>query len=153
MKITRYRPSQQSAWSPFDRLSSFQGEMGKLLETVFPAAGETFSPGWNPALDVRDTPENVVVTLELPGLTKEDIQIELLEDVLTVSGERKRESETQEGETFRSERVFGRFERSLALPAAVTPDKVSATYKDGILTVTMPKAEESKPKRIDVRID
>ena len=89
---------------------------------------------------------------ELPGMKKEDIDISLQGDVLTLSGERKEEETFDKAETYRSERFLGKFQRSLTLPVTVSADKVQASYKDGILTVTLPKAEEAKPKQIEVKV-
>lgn len=85
-------------------------------------------------------------------MRKEDIDISLHDGTLTIAGERKHEEEKKEGELFRSERFFGRFQRSVALPSPVDPGKVKAVYKDGILTVTLPKTEESKPRQIEVSV-
>ena len=107
---------------------------------------------WSPALDVYEDGNKITVQLELAGMKKEDFDLALQNDVLTISGERKQESETREGESFRSERLFGAFSRSVTLPAPVQGDKVKATYRDGILTVELPKAEEAKPKKIEVKV-
>jgi len=106
--------------------------------------------GWAPALDAYEDKENFVVKAELPGMKREDIEVSLHEGSLSISGERKSETKHEDAETHRAERFFGRFQRTLTLPAAVAADKVKAEYKDGVLTVTLPKTEEAKPKRIDV---
>jgi HSP20 family protein len=92
------------------------------------------------------------VKVELPGMKKEDINISLHDGSLSISGERKSEGQYEDAEVYRAERFFGRFQRSVTLPAAVAADKVKAQYKDGILTVTLPKTEEAKPKHIDVNV-
>jgi HSP20 family protein len=155
MKLMRYRNPELATWTPWDRLTSLREEMNRLFENVFPGAlqDDGLFGGWSPALDVFEDKDNVVVKAELPGMKKEEIQLQLLDDTLTISGERKHEEEHKDGQTFRSERFFGKFHRSIALPAAVDAGKVSATYKDGVLTVTLPKAEEAKPKQIDVKVD
>ena len=108
--------------------------------------------GWSPALDLYQNADNVVAVVELPGMRKEGIEISLHDGTLTVSGERK--SESVEGEKAeRTERVTGKFRRSITLPARVETDKVNATYKDGILTVTLPKAEDAKPKQIQINVN
>jgi HSP20 family protein len=107
---------------------------------------------WSPPLDVFQDKDHVFVKVELPGMKKEDIQISLHENTLTISGERKQEQEVKEGDGYRSERFFGRFHRSLTLPVSVESSRVTAQYKDGILTVTMAKAEEAKPKQIEVKV-
>lgn len=154
MKLTRYRPSELGTWSPFERLTSLRDEMNRLFENVFPGGREeSLFAGWSPALDVHEDKENVIVKAEVPGLKKEDIELQLLDDVLTISGERKHEVERKEGNTFHSERHFGKFRRSVALPSPVDTTKVTAAYADGVLTVTLPKAEEAKPKQIDIKVD
>ena len=107
---------------------------------------------WSPALDVHDEKDAFTVTLEAPGLKKEDFEISFHDGVLSISGERKEEKEAKERNYFRRERYFGRFARSVSLPADVKADKIGATYKDGILAVTLPKAEEAKPKQIQVNV-
>jgi HSP20 family protein len=108
--------------------------------------------GWAPALDVYEQKDNVIVRAELPGMKKEDIELSLHDNTLTISGERKQEETHKEAETYRSERFFGRFQRMVTLPTQVAQDKIKAQYKDGVLTVTLPKAEEAKPKHIDVHV-
>jgi HSP20 family protein len=151
MSIIRYKTPELTPWSPFDRLSSLR----ELLDSAFQLAGSApgFSTGWAPALDVHEDVEKVTVQVELAGMKKEDFDISLQDDVLTISGERKAESEKREGESFRSERVFGSFSRTVTLPAPVQTDAVKAAYQDGILTVTLPKAEEAKPRKIQVELN
>ena len=107
---------------------------------------------WSPALDVYDDKDTFVVTLEAPGLKKEDFEISWHDGNLNVAGERK-EDKPEEGRSyFRRERFLGRFSRAVALPADVQADKIAATYKDGVLTITLPKAEQAKPKHIEVNV-
>ncbi|HSI14979.1 MAG TPA: Hsp20/alpha crystallin family protein [Chthoniobacter sp.] len=152
MSIIRYQLPRVSNWSSSDRFSSLRDEENRLFDVSWPTRESGFSSGWTPALDVFDDKDNLVVKVELPGLKKEEINISLHEGVLTVSGERKRETGKKEGESFRSERYFGKFQRSVTLPATVDSSKVSAAYKDGVLTVELPKAEEAKPKQIAVSV-
>jgi HSP20 family protein len=107
---------------------------------------------WSPPLDVYQDKDHVFVKVELPGMKKEDIQISLHENTLTISGERKQEREVKEGDGYRSERFFGRFHRSITLPVAVQANNVKAQYKDGILAVSLSKAEEAKPRQIEVQV-
>ena len=155
MSLIRYQMPEMSAWPSFDRWASLRDEMSDLLELPFWAnscrQGQLFS-GWAPALDLYQNNDNVVAVVELPGMRKEDIEISLHDGTLTISGERT--SGASNGETAeRSERFSGKFRRSISLPTRVDSGKVSATYKDGILTVTLPKAEEAKPKQIKVNVD
>jgi len=152
MSIIRYQVPQLSNWSSFDRLSSLRDEVNRLFDFSWPARDSGLFSGWSPALDVFDDKDSLIVKVELPGLKKEEINISLHEGVLTVSGERQRETEKKEGESFRSERYFGKFQRSVTLPTTVDSNKVSASYKDGVLTVELPKAEEAKPKQIAVSV-
>jgi HSP20 family protein len=152
MNLIRYQYPQMKTWSPVDRLATLRDEMDRLFDFTLPARDTGLFSGWSPALDVHDEKDNLVVQVELPGMKKNDIDISLHDGVLTVSGERKSEREEKEGETFRSERYFGKFQRSLTLPSQVDSDKVRAAYKDGVLTVSLPKAEAAKPKQIAVNV-
>ena len=153
MNLIRYQSPELSRWSAADRLSDLRDELNSFFELPFSSsfarAGQLFS-GWSPALDLYQSNDNVVAVVELPGMRKEDIEISLHDGTLTVSGERKVESTSNGEKAERSERYVGRFRRSIALPTRVDAGKVSATYRDGILTVTLPKAEEVKPKQIQV---
>lgn len=151
--LTRYNP-ETSVWSPFGRLTSLHDEIDRLFNFSLPGLGRgvDWASGWAPALDVTQDKEEVQVKVELPGMKKEEIAISLHEGVLTISGERKREEEKKEGETYRSERFFGKFQRAVTLPAAIDAKKVKASYKDGLLTISLPKAEEAKPKQIEVAV-
>jgi HSP20 family protein len=140
-------------WSPFRQLSSLRDEIDRLFDNPLSSLTELsqpFSGGWVPALDVYEDRDNYVVKMELPGMKKDQIDISLHDGVLSVSGERKEEEKHEDAETYRSERFFGRFQRSVALPAAVSAEEVNASYQDGILTITLPKAEEAKPKQITI---
>jgi HSP20 family protein len=139
-------------WPSLDRWASLRNDLDTLLELPFWAGSgrhaQLFS-GWTPALDLHQNSENIVAVVELPGLQKEDIEISLHDGALIISGERKDES-TQENGATRTERSTGKFRRTVTLPTRVDAKQVSATYKDGILTVTLPKAEEAKPKQIQI---
>jgi HSP20 family protein len=141
MKLMPYqRPS--LAWPTFGRLSNLQEEIDRLFESPL--------TGWAPALDVHEDKDSFSVRVELPGMKREDIEVSLHDGALVISGERKEEKITEGTEVHRQERFYGKFSRALTLPAAVSGDKAKAQYKDGILTVTLPKAEEAKPKAIIV---
>jgi HSP20 family protein len=153
MNLIRYqRPD--LAWPTFGRLSSLRDELDRLFESPFAGltqASQLLS-GWTPALDVYEDKENFIVKAELPGMKKEDIDVSLHDGSLSISGERKSETKHEDAEVYRAERFFGRFQRAVTLPAPVAADKVKAQYKDGVLTVTLPKTEEAKPKQIDVSV-
>ena len=154
MSLIRYQSPEITAWPALDRWSSLRDNLNSLFEVPFWSSfarqGELFS-GWSPALDLYQNNNNVVAAIELPGMRKEDIEISLHDGTLAISGERK--SEPSNGEKAeRTERYVGKFRRSITLPTRVNANKVSATYRDGILTVTLPKAEEAKPKQIQVTV-
>ena len=141
MKLVQYhRPA--LAWPTFNRLSSLQDELSQLFEAPL--------TGWLPALDVQEDKDNFRVRVELPGLKREDIEVSLDDGAVVISGERKTETVGEGTEVHRQERYYGKFSRALTLPSAIAGNKVTAAYKDGILTVTLPKAEEAKPKTITV---
>lgn len=154
MNLIRYQTPELSTWTPFDRLTSLRDDLNRLFDFSVPvlARDSGLFSGWNPALDVHQDKDHVFVKCELPGLKKEEIDISLHDGTLSISGERKRETEAKDGESFRSERYFGKFHRSIALPTAVDSRAVKAVYQDGILTVTLPKSEEAKPKQIAVSV-
>jgi len=143
------------AWPTFGRLSTLQDEIERLFETPFPelaATSQTLN-GWTPRLDVFEDKENLYVKAELPGMKREDIELSLHDGTLSLSGERKSETKTEGTEQYQAERFFGRFQRTITLPAPIATDKVKADYKDGILTVTLPKTEEAKPRKIEVSVN
>lgn len=155
MKLMRINQNQPNLWdlSPFEQLNVLQQEINRLFDVPLSGAGrgELFS-GWSPALDLTEDKENLYVRLELPGFQKSDLDISFHEGVLSVSGERKFEARKDAVETYRSERFFGRFHRAVSLPKPIKTDKVKAQYTDGILTVTLPKTEEARPKQIEVQV-
>jgi HSP20 family protein len=153
MNIIRYHNQGRSDLAQaFDRFAVLRGELDRLFDSSFAPAFRT--PGssnrWTPALDVYQDKDQFTVVAELPGLKKEDIELSLHDGVITISGERKQEKKGEEG--YKNERFFGRFQRSVTLPSSVDGDKVRATYQDGILKVVLPKAEEAKPKQIEVSV-
>ena len=152
MNILRYQTPVTATLSPLARLNAFQNEVDRLFELspLFSANGPATTPGFSPALDVHQDQDNVVVKAELPGLKKEDINLSLHDSQLTLGGERRHEKAVDEKNRVRNERFFGRFERTLTLPVQVDGTRVTAAYEDGILTVTLPKAEAAKPRQIEI---
>jgi len=152
MKLIRYQAPESAPWSALDRWSNLRDELNSFFDmpfwSGFDRTGQLFT-GWSPALDLYETGDHFVAVVELPGMRKEDIDISLHDRTLTISGERKREINNGE-RAQRTERYVGTFRRSISLPTRVDASKVSATYQDGILKVTLPKAEEAKPKQIQV---
>jgi len=161
MKLTRRQREDQGALaqrspgalSPFNELNRIRNEIFRIFEDPFAALAPStsFFEGWEPNIDIYEDKDKISVKAELPGMKKEDFQVSLDGNTLTVAGERKHEEEHGEGETYRAERFFGRFQRSITLPQQVDPKKIQATYKDGVLTITLPKSEEAKSKQIEVK--
>jgi len=146
MNITQCQGSTLTGRPSFVRFTSLNDELNRLF-------GSQVSESWTPAVDVYEDKENFVVQAELPGLKREDIEVSLHDGALTISGERKAEKRSEETEVHRAERYVGRFQRALVLPITVAADKVKAGYTDGVLTITLPKTEEAKPKKIDVSVN
>ena len=150
MALIRWQRPEATTWPALEDLSQLRQEMERLFESPFRDFGGTqFFRDWAPAVDLFEDRDNYVVKVEVPGMKREDIDISLHQNALTISGERKHEQKT-DGGNFRSERFYGRFERTLTLPNAVSGENVKASYKDGILSITLPKAEEAKPKQIQI---
>ena len=136
-------------WNPIQDFSSVQDELNQLMRDVFVRQPLAV---WQPPIDVEETPESYKVHLELPGMRLEDIKITLEDDRLTIRGEKSRTEEQKDATYHRLERVYGTFERSFSLTHAVKSDKIEATYRDGVLEVTVPKAEEAKPREIPIKV-
>ena len=151
MQLIRYQTPELANWPTLDRWSNLRDELNSLLDLPFLSnlSRQDLFSGWSPALDLYQNNDNLIAVLELAGMCKEDIEISLHDGTLTIAGDRKSSSSNGE-KAERTERYVGSFRRSISLPVRVDASKVGATYRDGILTVTMPKAEEAKPKRIDV---
>jgi len=143
---------------PFMDLSRWEREMDRMMERFFDR--RTF-PRWPerameiaaPAVDLYDEKDEIVVKAELPGMDKENIEVNLSDHHLTITGEKKKEEEVKEENYYRSERTYGKFLRTLELPAEVHADKVKAAFKDGILEVRLPKTEAAKAKDIKVKVE
>jgi HSP20 family protein len=145
MKLTKV-----STWPTLGRLTDLRDEIDRLFEAPLARTSEFL--GWTPAFDVYEDKDNFTVKAELPGMKREDINVSLHDGNLIISGERQAEAHNEGTEVYRSERFFGKFQRAVSLPTTVAADKIKAAYKDGVLTVTLPKAEEAKPKQIEVNV-
>jgi HSP20 family protein len=129
--------------------------MNRMLDTFLRGGvvdDGSFGNFWSPAVDIREDKDAYFVEVELPGLTKDEVKITMENNILTIQGEKKQEKEEKRRDYHRSERVYGSFQRSFTLPSSVKNDKIEAQYKNGILTVTLPKVEEAKPKAIEVKV-
>ena len=138
-------------WEPFRELSSLQTEMNRLFNAAFDTPGGNGGRRrWMPAMDLVETDEHFVLRADLPGMTESDVNIELEDNVLTVSGERKAEHEEKGEGFYRVERAFGSFSRALTLPKGIDAEAVNASFSNGVLEVRIPKPEERKPRRITI---
>jgi HSP20 family protein len=142
-------------WEPLRELASIQNEMNRLFGTVFdapnPSNGNTLRR-WMPPMDLVETDDHFVLRADLPGLAEGDVSIEVEDNVLTVSGERKAEHETTKEGYHRVERAFGSFSRSLTLPEGVDAEAVTANFDRGVLEIRIPKPEQRKPRKISIGV-
>jgi len=153
MRLIRWQRPELSTWASTGRLSDLRDEIDRLFEAPLVELARTsqlFS-GWTPVLDMHEDKDKIVVMAELPGMKREDIDVSLHDGSLSISGERRSEGKYESAEVHRAERFVGRFQRTVTLPSPVAADKVKAQYHDGVLTITLPKTEEAKPKQIDVQ--
>jgi len=146
-------------WDSSRELSSLQAEMNRLFHTFFdtPASGSGSGGNggmrsWHPAMDLVETDEHFVLRADLPGVDENDVKVELEDNVLTISGERRHEHEAKRGGYFRIERATGSFARTLTLPDGVDPDAVQASFDKGVLEVRIPKPAERKPRRVAISV-
>jgi HSP20 family protein len=140
-------------WEPFRELSSLQTEMNRLFNAAFESptgGGNGGARRWTPAMDLLETEDEFVLRADLPGLSESDVHIELEDNVLTLSGERKTEHEDKREGFYRMERAYGAFSRSLTLPKGIDPEAVTAAFDRGVLEVRVPKPEQRKPRRISI---
>jgi HSP20 family protein len=136
-------------FDPFRDITSLRDEMNRLFTRTL-GEGSSAGSAWTPAVDIFDAAEAIVLKAELPGLSADDIDIEIDENVLTLKGERRFEEKVEEGRYYRVERAYGAFQRSVTLPQGVKPDEITANFEHGVLTVRVPKADEVKPRKIAV---
>jgi len=144
-------------WEPVRELNSLQGEMNRLFHTFFdaPAASGGGNGGLRrgmPPMDLVETEDHFVLRADLPGLSEEDVNIELEDNVLTISGERRSEHEEQKEGYYRVERASGSFQRALTLPEGVDAEAIDASFDRGVLEVRVPKPEERKPRRVAISV-
>ena len=145
-------------WDPFQDLRSAQDEMAQMSPMLAHALGLHTQPqgsatatAWAPALDISERKDAYLVTVELPGVQAEDLEITMEDGLLTIQGERHFAHDSSEQQFHRVERRYGAFRRSITLPAHVMAEQIQASVEDGVLQILVPKAEEAKPKRIQVR--
>lgn len=155
MSIARWNPVRYFATFPSDILG-MQREINHMFNRFFRGdeveGSELSTTNWVPAVDLAEKDDEYVAKVELPGVNKNDVKITLQDNILTIRGEKKDEKETKNSSFHRIERSYGAFQRSFALPTSVKNENVDAQYKDGILTISLPKAEEAKRKQIEVKV-
>ncbi len=143
-------------WQPYGAVASLQDSINRLFSDAFPRTlidDDTTLGSWKPVVDIYDRQESIVIHAELPGVTKDNVSIEVKDNILTLKGERTDTKEVSEEKYFRKERVFGSFHRAFTLPATINPESIKASFKDGVLEIEIPKPEEQKPKQIRINIE
>ncbi len=138
-------------WDPFKELENLRREMEKLFDTFISERRFDREFAWAPAIEVKELPDKYILKVDVPGVKKEDLKLEVSDNVLTISGERKEEKEEKEAQYYRREILYGSFQRSIQLPSNVEPDKISAKLENGVLTIEIPKTEKAKAKEIPIK--
>ncbi len=142
-------------WDPFRELAEIQDRVGRVLNDFYGRRGEEDvmrRGSWMPPVDIMQKGHDIVLKAELPDMKREDIDIRVENNTLTISGDKKFDQEVKEEDYHRIERTYGRFSRSFSLPATIDTEKVAAEYKNGVLTIRLPMREEAKPKQIEVKV-
>jgi len=154
MAMERWRPfGSTERWEPFRNLTDIQSEVNRLFDTFGGRPASSAAAGrWLPAVDMHETTDELVLTVEVPGVREKDIAVSITGDLLSIKGERRWEDEAKDQKFLYVERAYGQFERLVQLPMAVQADKVKATHRDGVLQITLPKAEELKSREIKIDI-
>jgi len=142
MTLVRYRP--------FRDMLSLHEEMNRVCDSLVRPGDAQRGEAWSPTCDVRETETDYIVRAELPGVPREAVKINMINSTLVLRGEKKQEEEENKGTWHHVERTYGSFERMFSLPTGVAVDKIKATYKEGVLEITVPKAEEARPREIRI---
>lgn len=144
-------------WDPFRNMTTLQDRINRIFDETASRSQdydvEVSQCDWRPVVDIYDSEKAIVINAELPGVTKDTITLDVKENILTLKGERKSDEVVRKENYYRMERCFGTFERAFTLPSTVDPAKITANFKDGILKIEIPKAEEKKPKQITINVD
>ncbi|MFM9160861.1 MAG: Hsp20/alpha crystallin family protein [Dolichospermum sp.] len=154
MTLVRWDPLREiERWDPFPEMGALQRQMNRLFEQLLPTdGGERVGLTFIPAAEIAETDSDLRLKIEIPGIDPKDLNVEVAPESLYISGERKSETTTAEGGVTRSELRYGKFKRVITLPAVVDNERVEAEYKDGILRLTIPKAESERQKSVKVRV-
>ncbi|HTR47315.1 MAG TPA: Hsp20/alpha crystallin family protein [Verrucomicrobiae bacterium] len=138
---------------PFSNLATWQDQVNRMFEAAFPGRGDNSAlTTWAPSVDIYETENELVLKADLPDVNEKDIDIRVENNMLTIHGERKFEQKVKEENYLRIERTYGSFSRSFSLPNTISTESIKAEYKNGVLTVEMPKRAESKPKQVKINI-
>ena len=145
--------SSLTRWDPFHNVSSLQEQVNRLFENSFPGRSDNSAlTTWAPAVDIYETENELVLKADLPDINEKDLDIRVENNMLTIRGERKFEEKVKEDNYLRIERTYGSFSRSFSLPNSVNSEAIKAEYKNGVLTVELPKRAESKPKQVKINV-
>jgi HSP20 family protein len=144
-------------WDPFRNVAALQDRINRIFDESFSRTDDLDDDismsAWKPLVDIYETDEAIILKAELPGIKKEDVSVEVKDNVLTLKGVRTEEKEIKEKNYYRKERAFGTFSRTFNLQHRIQPDKIKARFKDGVLKIEIPKPEEEKPKQITVNVE
>ena len=145
------------SWDPFKEVATLQDRINRLFDDAFPRKGDPGDDpnlaGWRPAVDIFETENGVVLEVELPGVIKADVSVEVKDNVLTIRGERKVNKGVGAENYYRRERAYGSFRRAFNLHYVVHPENIRARFNEGVLRIEVPKPEEEKPKQVTVNVD
>ncbi len=137
-------------WDPFRELMNVQGRLNQILADTANTGRDDAYGTWVPPVDIFERGEELVIRAELPGVNRDELEIQVEDGTLALSGERRREEQVEEQNAYRLERSYGKFSRSFRLPTTVDTSKISAQYKDGVLEIVLPKLEEAKPRKVKI---
>ena len=144
-------------WDPFKNIVTLQDRINRLFEDAFPRAADDAEDlpayAWRPLADIFETESGVAILLDLPGVDKKDVSVEVKENILTITGNRDNEKDVDDSSYYRRERTCGAFQRSFAVRGTIAPDKIKASFKNGVLKIELARPEEEKPRQVSVNID
>ena len=144
-------------WDPFKNIATLQDRINRLFDDAFPRSVDPDEDlslcAWRPLVDIYEAETGIVIQVDLPGVRKQDVSVEVKENMLTIKGERMADTETDDNSYYRRERCCGTFQRSFAMRTMIAPDQIIASFKNGVLTIKVPKPEEQQPKQVSVSID
>ncbi len=151
MDLVRW--TQRNNLSPVDEFERLQNEINRLFNLDYQGSTGLFDRTTSPAVDVIEKEDSVIVRCDMPGIKKDDLDLSLAGNILTIKGEKKTEAKKDKSKNYRNETWTGIFQRTISLPDGIDPDKVGATLKDGVLELNMAKREEMRPRQIDVKVN